>query len=101
VEELLVKETVTEAANQWPITAKVDGVPMPEQKWLMVDREAVHRQWHTALVPDCQSPRLSEMHLAFHDQASRYRQLMFERTQDLDDFRNSPQRRANADEVCP
>lgn len=68
--------------------------------------EAVHKQFHTALLAGCQSPRLLELHGVFHDQASRYRQVMLEQTHDLGDFLKSHELLASAvlarkaDEAC-
>lgn len=50
------------------------------------DVEASHKQFHTALIAGCQSPRLLELHSNFHDQASRYRHVMLEHVPSLDDF---------------
>jgi GntR family transcriptional regulator, carbon starvation induced regulator len=68
--------------------------------------EATHKQFHTALVAGCLSPRLLEMHRVLHDQASRYRQVMLEQTHDLGDFLQSHEYLASvvlarkADEAC-
>jgi GntR family transcriptional regulator, carbon starvation induced regulator len=70
------------------------------------DLEATHKQFHTALLAGCQSRRLLLLHGVFHDQASRYRQVMLEKTHSLDDFLKSHDRLAsvalarNADEAC-
>jgi GntR family transcriptional regulator, carbon starvation induced regulator len=70
------------------------------------DLEATHKQFHTALIAGCQSRRLLLLHGVFHDQASRYRQVMLEKTHSLDDFLKSHERLAsvvlarNADEAC-
>jgi GntR family carbon starvation induced transcriptional regulator len=68
--------------------------------------ETTHKQFHTALVAGCQSPRLLELHRVFHDQASRYRQVMLEQTHDFGDFLKSHELLASAvlarkaDEAC-
>lgn len=38
--------------------------------------DAVHKQFHTALIAACGSPRLLEMHAMLYDQAYRYRRVM-------------------------
>ncbi len=38
--------------------------------------DAVHKQFHTALIAACGSPRLLEMHDTLYDQAYRYRRVM-------------------------
>ncbi len=48
--------------------------------------EIVHKQFHTALLAACGSPRLIEMHATFYDQTFRYRQTMFTVMPSLDDF---------------
>jgi GntR family carbon starvation induced transcriptional regulator len=70
------------------------------------DLEATHKQFHTALIQGCQSQRLLLLHGVFHDQASRYRQVMLEKTHSLEDFLKSHERLATvvlarkADEAC-
>lgn len=58
------------------------------------DLEAIHKQFHTALIAGCQSTRLLLLHGIFHDQASRYRHVMLEKTHSLDDFLKSHERLA-------
>lgn len=57
--------------------------------------EATHKQFHTALIAGCRSRRLLELHQIFHDQASRYRQVMLDQTHDLNDFLKIHQMLAN------
>lgn len=71
-----------------------------------VEVEASHKQFHTALIAGCQSPRLLELHSNFHDQASRYRHVMLEQAPSLDDFLEPHQQlmtvvlARKADEAC-
>ncbi len=48
--------------------------------------DVVHKQFHTALLSACGSPRLLAMHLTFYDQTFRYRQTMFTAMPSLDEF---------------
>ncbi len=48
--------------------------------------DVVHKQFHTALLLACGSPRLINMHQIFYDQTFRYRQTMFTRMPSLEDF---------------
>lgn len=68
--------------------------------------ESTHKQFHTALIAGCGSQRLTDLHSIYYDQASRYRQVMLERTHALNDFLTSHKRLATtvlsrkADEAC-
>jgi GntR family carbon starvation induced transcriptional regulator len=68
--------------------------------------EASHKQFHMALIAGCQSRRLIELHGNFHDQASRYRHVMLEKTHNLNDFLKTHEQLASvvlarkADEAC-
>ncbi|MFD1626848.1 GntR family transcriptional regulator [Azospirillum griseum] len=50
------------------------------------DLERAHKQFHTAIVAHCGSPRLLGLHDTLYDQAQRYRRLMMRGIQDLDEF---------------
>ena len=58
--------------------------------------EATHKQFHTALIAGCGSQRLTDLHSNYYDQASRYRQVMLERTHALNDFLTSHKQLATA-----
>ncbi len=51
-----------------------------------VELDVVHKEFHTALLNACGSPRLIAMHQMFYDQTFRYRQTMFTSMPSLDGF---------------
>lgn len=48
--------------------------------------ESAHKQFHTALLAGCGSHRMLQLHDLLYDQARRYRHLMMQRLQNLDEF---------------
>jgi DNA-binding GntR family transcriptional regulator len=68
--------------------------------------ETAHKQFHSALIADCRSPRLLEFSHVLQDQASRYRLAIPGQARDIDDFLKHHERLAsaalsrNADAAC-
>lgn len=48
--------------------------------------ESAHKQFHTALIAGCGSPRMMALHDLLYDQARRYRQISMQRIQDINHF---------------